>query len=86
MVGQYFNLFNFLSVINTKELKVIKQGYLEAPQGHTYMDGVLSMNRFDNFLVDLYGDNKRQVVSAINGAWNRISIYSEEGRRGQTAT
>jgi hypothetical protein len=38
------------------------------------------MNRFDNFLVDLYDDGKREVVSAINGAWNRISIYSEDGK------
>jgi hypothetical protein len=38
------------------------------------------MNRFDNFLVDLYGDGRHEVVSAINGAWNRISIYSEDGK------
>jgi len=79
LVGRYQNGFNNLAIINSKELKVIGQGYLQVPSGHTYVNGWSAMNRFDNFLVDLYGDGKREVVSAINGAWNRISIYSEDG-------
>jgi hypothetical protein len=56
------------------------RGYNGVPEGHSYINGWDCMNRFDNFLVDIDSDKKREVVSAINGTWNRISIYSENGK------
>jgi hypothetical protein len=38
------------------------------------------MNRYDNYLLDMDGDSRREIVSAINGTWNRISVYSEDGK------
>lgn len=80
LAGRWQNGFDYLSIINSKKLNVTGQGYFKVPPGYTFVNGWTAMNRFDNFLVDLYGNGKREVVSAINGAWNRVTIYSEDGK------
>jgi hypothetical protein len=57
-----------------------KFGYMGVPEGHTQVNGWMVMNRFDNFHTDLNGDGKKEIISAINGSWNRISVYSDEGK------
>src|SRR5690625_2328353 len=68
-----------MGIVNSGKMIVIGSGYAEAPEGHTNITGWGAMNRFDNFLTDLDGDGNTQVVSAINGIWNRITVYSESG-------
>jgi hypothetical protein len=36
-------------------------------------------NREDNFYVDLDGDGVKEVVSAINGSWNRVTVWDSAG-------
>ena len=79
LVGRWMNGYNHMSVVSSKSMKEIRQGYYRPPNDHTSISGWSSMNRFDNFLVDLESDGKREVVSAINGTWNRVTIWSEGG-------
>jgi len=80
LVSMWPNGYNGLATISSKKLEQISWGYLKVPEGHTYVDGWSAMNRYDQSLVDLYGDGKRELVSAINGFWNRITIYTEDGK------
>ena len=79
LVGRWQNDRVSLIAIGSKTLSEVRRGYINVPPGHTYVNGWMAMNRYDNFLVDLEGDGKREIVSAINGTWNRITIYSEDG-------
>ena len=80
LVGRSPNGYNTLVIINSKNFKDIGHSYAGVPPGHTFVDGWLSMNRYDNFLVDLNNDGNKEVVSAINGTWNRITIYTTDGK------
>ena len=79
LIGRFGNDWVSLAAVGSKTLAEVGRGYIGVPQGHTYVNGWDAMNRYDNFLVDLEGDGKKEVVSAINGTWNRVSIYSENG-------
>ncbi|MGX5817668.1 FG-GAP-like repeat-containing protein [Chitinophaga lutea] len=68
-----------LAVIGSRSLVVDRFGYDKVPEGHTFVDGWMNMSRLDNYLTDLDGDGRREIVSAINGSWNRISVYTEDG-------
>lgn len=68
-----------LAIINSKEMEVSDYGYMGVPEGHTQVNGWMVMNRFDNFHKDMNGDGKGEIVSAINGSWNRITVYSNDG-------
>ena len=80
LIGRWRNGYNTLSVINSREMKETDRSYNKVPDGHTFIDGWTSMNRYDNFVADLDNDGKKEVVSAINGTWNRITVYSESGK------
>lgn len=79
LISRWHNDRENFAIINSKSMTETGRGYNAVPTGHSYVGGWDCMNRFDNFLIDLDGDNKREVVSAINGTWNRITIYSERG-------
>ena len=38
------------------------------------------MNRAHLFYEDLDGDGKKEVISEINGTWNRVTVWSESGK------
>jgi hypothetical protein len=80
LIGRYGNDFVTLVAVNSKTMAESYRGYHEVPEGHTFVNGWDAMNRYDNFLTDLDGDGKKEIVSAINGAWNRITVYNLEGR------
>ena len=80
LIGRWRNGYNTLSVVNSKEMKEIDRAYNDVPEGHTFIDGWTSMSRYDNYLTDLEGDGKREIVSALNGTWNRVTIYTEDGK------
>jgi len=80
LIGRWSNDWEEMAIINSKKMKEVGRGYNGVPAGHTYVGGWSAINRYDNVLVDLNGDGKREVVSAINGIWNRITIYTEDGK------
>lgn len=69
-----------LAIVNSRKMQVDRFGYMGVPEGHTQVNGWMVMNRFDNFYIDMDGDGKKEIVSAINGSWNRVSIYSGDGK------
>lgn len=79
LVARWHNDGVSLALVNSQTLTHTGSGYDAVPAGHTYVGGWDCMNREDNYLVDLQGDGKREVVSAINGTWNRVTIYTEDG-------
>jgi hypothetical protein len=79
LVGRYNNDFEPFAIINSAKMKEIGRGYDEIPKGHTYVGGWDAINRYDNFLTDIDGDGKRELVTAFNGVWNRITVYTEKG-------
>ena len=80
LVGGWLNGFNQLVAIGSKKIEEVARGYDEFPPGHSSVKGFAVMNRYDNFLTDLNHDGRQEVISAINGSWNRVSIYSEDGK------
>jgi hypothetical protein len=66
--------------ISNQGFKLTGGGYIGVPEGHTEVRGWDSMNREDNVRTDLDGDGQVEIVSAINGTWNRVTIYSESGQ------
>ncbi|MEO5648819.1 MAG: VCBS repeat-containing protein, partial [Ginsengibacter sp.] len=80
LVGGWLNGFNQLVAIGGKEIEEVARGYDEFPPGNSSIKGFAVMNRYDNFLTDLNHDGRQEVISAINGSWNRVSIYSEDGK------
>ncbi|MEN6303934.1 MAG: VCBS repeat-containing protein, partial [Armatimonadia bacterium] len=79
LVARWHNDGHALAIINSKQMGETGRGFDGVPSGHTYVGGWDCMNREDNYYVDLDGDGKREVVSAINGTWNRITVFSEAG-------
>ncbi|MBU0610847.1 MAG: hypothetical protein KKI08_23410, partial [Armatimonadetes bacterium] len=79
LVARWHNDGVNMAVVSSKTMTRTGSGYDGVPAGHTHVGGWDCMNREDNFRVDLDGDGKPEIVSAINGTWNRVTIYSEQG-------
>ena len=58
------------------------RGFYGVPSGHTYVGGWSSLNRYHLFYEDIDGDGVKEVISEINGSWNRVSVWdaTEIGR------
>ena len=44
------------------------------------MPGWSSMNRYHLFYEDLNGDGVKEVISEINGTWNRVTVWQADGK------
>lgn len=69
-----------MAIIDGATLIQTGSGFVEVPPGHTFVTGWDCMNREDNFYTDLDGDGQKEVVSAINGTWNRVSVWDSAGK------
>lgn len=56
-----------------------RYGFGGAPAGHSAVGGWASMSRDHIFYADLDGDGRREVVSEINGSWNRVTVWDRDG-------
>jgi hypothetical protein len=79
LVAQWPNGSDDLAIVGSGPLAVTGRGYYGVPAGHTFVGGWTAQNRTALSLEDLDGDGKQEVVTAINGTWNRVTVYSEEG-------
>ena len=68
-----------LSVVNSRTTQVVRGRFAGVPAGHTYIGGWASMSRKHIFYEDLDADGTREVISEINGTWNRVTVWNENG-------
>ena len=68
-----------LAIVNSRTLKV-GRGFDGVPSGHTYVTGWSTMSRGHILCRDMDGDGCEEVVSEINGVWNRITVWDRAGR------
>ncbi len=80
LAARKYNGTNTVAIINNKVLDARPRGFITVPAGHTYMPGWSSMNRHHLFHEDLDGDGTREVISEINGTWNRVCVWSADGK------
>ena len=69
-----------LAMINNRDLETVRHGFQTVPEGSTYVPGWMSMNRSHIFYEDLDGDGVREVCSEITGSWNRVTVWTAEGK------
>ncbi|MDP6775227.1 MAG: hypothetical protein QGI83_00515, partial [Candidatus Latescibacteria bacterium] len=68
-----------LAVINNQAPEPRTRSFRDVPSGFTNIGGWACMTRKHIFYEDVNGDGKKEVVSEINGTWNRITIWAEDG-------
>ncbi len=69
-----------MAVVNNRELDPKQRSFRDVPEGHTNIGGWACMSRKHIFYEDLDGDGRKEVVSEINGTWNRVTVWTEDGR------
>jgi len=57
-----------------------KIGYHLPPAGKLYFANWMGINRTGISALDLDNDGKIKIVSGLNGVWNRIIVWDEEGK------
>ena len=80
LAARKYNGTNTVAIINSKTLNPSPRGFISVPRGHTYVSGWSSMNRHHLFVDDLDGDGQKEVVSEINGTWNRVVVWTADGK------
>ncbi|MCK4627967.1 MAG: hypothetical protein KAT56_03125, partial [Sedimentisphaerales bacterium] len=71
---------NRVGIINNKTLNPGPRGFDSVPPGYTYVSGWSSMNRHHLFYEDMNDDGVKEIISEINGTWNRMSIWNAQGK------
>ncbi len=66
-------------IINNRNVTPGEGGFLSVPSGHYFMRGWSNMSRQHILYEDLDGDGVREVITDMNGAWNRITVYTAAG-------
>jgi len=69
-----------LGVISNRTLDPNPRGFYGVPLGHTHVSGWMDQTRHHIFVEDLDGDGKKEIVSEITGAWNRVTVWDLQGR------
>jgi hypothetical protein len=80
LASRKYNGTNRVAMINNQTLDPRVRGFDGVPKGVTYVGGWSSMNRHHLFYVDLDGDGVKEVMSEINGTWNRITVWRADGQ------
>jgi hypothetical protein len=68
-----------LAVINNKTLDPSPRSFRDVPPDVTPVNGWTDQARFHIFYLDVDGDGKKEIVSEITGAWNRVTVWDESG-------
>jgi hypothetical protein len=80
LASRKYNGTNRVAIINNKTLDPNPRGFHTVPSGSTYVPGWSSMNRHHLFYEDLDGDGQKEVISEINGTWNRVTVWQANGK------
>jgi len=79
LLAQWPNGYDALAIGGSKTMPNTGRGFFGVPAGHAYVGGWSAQNRTAIFYEDLDGDGKREVIAAINGTWNRVTVYAADG-------
>ena len=79
LISRWPNGTDWLAVVNSKSMAMTGRSYYGVPSKHAFVGGWAAQNRTRLFHEDLDGDGKKEVATTINGTWNRVTVYSEEG-------
>jgi len=79
LASRKYNGTNTVAIINNKTLDPNPRGFHSVPPEATYVPGWSSMNRHHLFYEDLNGDGTKEVISEINGTWNRVTVWRVDG-------
>ncbi len=77
LAARRWNGTNRVAIINNKTLDPKPRGFYGVPSGSVHVPGWSSMNRYHLFYEDLDGDGTKEVISEINGTWNRVTVWSK---------
>lgn len=80
LIAQWPNGGDSLAIVSSRTLAQTGRGFDGVPAGHTFVGGWTAQNRAGLFCGDLDGDGRAEVATAINGTWNRVTVYSESGQ------
>jgi len=80
LVARWPNGSDNLAIVSSRTMTDTGHGYQGVPAGHSFVGGWTAQNRTGLFCEDLDGDGKKEVATAINGTWNRVTVYSEQGQ------
>jgi len=79
LIGRWPNGTVPLAMVSAKALNPGPRGFHNVPPGHTYVGGWSAQNRSHLFYTDLDGDGAKEVISEINGTWNRVTVWDSAG-------
>jgi hypothetical protein len=79
LAGRSITEYPNLAVINNKTLDPTPRSFSAVPPGTTPVNGWTDQARFHIFHLDVDGDGKKEIVSEITGAWNRVTVWDENG-------
>ncbi|MSS73136.1 MAG: hypothetical protein EXS64_16840 [Candidatus Latescibacteria bacterium] len=68
-----------LAVVNNRKLDASPRNFYGVPAGHTNVSVWGCMHRRHVFVEDLDGDGKQEVAGEIDGTWNRIGVWAQDG-------
>jgi hypothetical protein len=68
-----------LSIINSADTEV-RHGFYGVPTDHTMVGGWSAQNRVDQIWEDINADGALELVTAVNGTWNRVTTYTRDGQ------
>ena len=68
-----------LAVVNNRTLDPTPRTFHGVPSGHSNIGGWACMSRKHIFYDDIDGDGRKEVVSEINGTWNRVTVWAGDG-------
>ncbi|HUS80593.1 MAG TPA: VCBS repeat-containing protein, partial [Armatimonadota bacterium] len=79
LVARWPNGNDTIAIVNNRSVKETGRSFYGVPAGHTMVGGWSAQNRIAMVYEDMDGDGTREVVTATNGVWNRVTVFSEAG-------
>ncbi|OGV72325.1 MAG: hypothetical protein A3K19_15300 [Lentisphaerae bacterium RIFOXYB12_FULL_65_16] len=79
LIAQWPNGSDQIAVLKNTDLTLSRR-YYSVPSGQTFVGGWSAQNRVGIAVDDLDGDGKKEVVAPTNGIWNRVTVFTLDGK------